>query len=212
MNNTLIFLRHGATQLTRDQNDVEKILPISAWTLSDDGEKQAERAAENPAFQDVNVIVISTEEKAYQTALPLIERLQKAGKKFELIRSHEIRELNRDEGGYLDKKEYDEAAEQAITNRDISVNNWETASHALERFTSEIGRVDIENDNKKIMFIGHGYTFGMYFAQQQNKLDDKRLYERIHKVPFCEWGMMKDGKILRSLLPEMEERPGERMV
>jgi broad specificity phosphatase PhoE len=211
MNNTLVFLRHGATQLTKDST-TDEVLPISRWVLSGEGKIQAEKAAENPELQDVDLIVISTEEKAWETAQPLIERLRKEGRKFEIVRSERIAELNRDEGGYMDKQTYEKAAKEMLMNRDVSVSNWETANHALERFTTGVGIVDAEYSNRKILFIGHGYTFGMYFAQQKGELD-KNLYEWVHSRGFCDWGIVKDGKVIRDLGPNQEwERPGEKMV
>lgn len=212
MNNTLLFLRHGRTGPTYDSRDPKKILPISEWLLTDKGQKQAEDAAKIAELQDVDLIVISTEKKAWDTVQPLIEHLKKAGKKFEVVQSEHIAELNRDAGGHMESDVYEQAAKEAITNRDVSVHNWEKANDALARFTKGVGMIDAEYSNKKILFIGHGYTFGMYFAQQEGTLDKRKLYERIHEVPYGGWGMIKDGKVLRSLLPKMEEQPGEPMV
>lgn len=216
MNNTLLFLRHGKTGPKRDPNDSEKILGISEWELTEEGRLQSEEAAEISELQDVDLIVVSTEEKAWQTAQPLIERLTAAGKKFDVVRSEWIAELNRDEGGYLAVEPYEAAAKEALTQRDVPIRTehgeWETANHALERFTTGVGMVDAEYSNKKILFIGHGYTIGMYFAQQEKSLEKPELYERVHKIPLCAWGEVKNGEVLCSVFPKMEERLGERMV
>lgn len=216
MNNTLLFLRHGQTGPKHDPADPEKILGISEWELTEEGRQQSEKAAEIPELQDVDVIVVSTEEKAWQTAQPLIERLKAEGKQFVVVRSEKIAELNRDKGGYLAKEPYEEAAKQALANRDLAVRTahgeWETANQALERFTTGVGIVDAEYTNKKILFIGHGYTIGMYFAQQEKTLDKENLYERVHRVPLCGWGMVREGRVLRSIFPRMEEPLGEKMI
>ena len=215
MNNTLLFLRHGHTEPKRDPKDSEKILGISEWELSEKGKQQSNEAARIAELQDVDLIVVSTEEKAWQTAQPLIEWLKAVGKKFEVVRSEWIADLDRDEGGYMAVEPYEAAAKEALTHRDIPIRTehgeWETADHACERFTTGVGMVDAEYSNKKILFIGHGYTIGMYFAQQEGALDEPNLYERVHGVPLCGWGMMKDGEVLKSVFPKMEERLGEKM-
>lgn len=203
MSRILVFLRHGQTKVEPK--------PISEWVLTEEGERQAQRAAENPEMQDVDLIVISSEEKAWQTAKPLIERLERAGKKPEIIRSAQIAELNRDEGGHMNKEEYEKAVHDTLSNRDISVHNWETANHARERFGKEVERIAAENPEKKVLFIGHGYTFGMYFAEKHERLDD-RLYDYVHESTFCSWGMVKNGKAEWPIKPYEMERPGEKMV
>jgi broad specificity phosphatase PhoE len=216
MNNTLLFLRHGQTGPAYDAKDPKKVLGISEWLLTEDGKRQSEEAAKNAEFDDVDLIVISTEKKAWDTAQPLIKRLQAAGKKFEIVQSDHIAELDRDKGGYLAKEPYEAAAKEALTHRDVPIRTehgeWETANHALERFTKGVGMIDAEYSNKKILFIGHGYTTGMYFAQQEKTLDEQNLYERVHKIPLCAWGKVKNGEVLHSVFPKMEERIGEKMV
>jgi broad specificity phosphatase PhoE len=216
MNNTLMFLRHGKTGPKRDLEDSEKVLGISEWELTQEGRIQSEIAAKISELQDVDLIVVSTEEKAWQTAQPLIARLRNAGRKVDIVRSEWIAELNRDEGGYMDVEPYEAAAKEALTHRDVPIRTeqgeWETANHALERFTTGVGMVDAEYSNKKILFIGHGYTIGMYFAQLEKTLEKPELYERVHKIPLCAWGEVRNGEVLRSVFPKMEERFGERMV
>ncbi len=70
MNNTFYFLRHGKTQ--KDQK-----VPISKWKLSEIGEDQAGRLAQEGVFNSVDVIFSSTEDKSYETAKPIAEQLGK---------------------------------------------------------------------------------------------------------------------------------------
>lgn len=216
MNNTLLFLRHGHTEPKYDPENPDEYLGISEWELSSKGKLQSEEAATIPELQDVDLIVVSSEEKAMQTAEPLIRRLREAGKNVDIVRSERIAELNRDEGGYMAVDPYEAAAKEALTHRDVPIRTekgeWETANHALERFTTGVGIIDAEYSNKKILFIGHGYTIGMYFAQQEGTLDKEKLYERVHGVPNCGWGMVREGRVLKSVFPDMKERAGEKLV
>lgn len=187
MNNTLIFLRHGKPRVTGDK-------PISLWGLSDTGLAQAQEAVNNPEFQDVDAIVVSGEDKALQTALPLAKKL---GKEADIIREPQISELNRDKGGFLAQAIYEEAVHKTLTERDVSVYHWETGAHALERFSRAIKEIDQKYEGKKILIVGHGMTFNLYFAKVLGELD--KIAERFARNTFCDWGVIKDGKVTRDL-------------
>lgn len=125
MNNTFYFLRHGETK--KDKN-----IPISQWTLSEKGDEQAERLAQEGVFKDVDIIISSTEQKAYQTAKPTADALGK-----EIRQIEEISELDRDKGGFMESEEYEKAVKYCLEHLDKSIHNWETANNALERFAKK---------------------------------------------------------------------------
>jgi broad specificity phosphatase PhoE len=187
MNNTLIFLRHGKTKVTGEK-------PVSQWDLSETGYTQAEEVAKNPEFLDVDVIIVSGEEKAYQTVLPLAKAI---GKESEIIREPQISELDRDKGGHLDHHTYEKYVHETFMNRDMPAPNWETANHALERFSKAIKEIDHRYEGKKILIVGHGMTFNLYFAKVLGELD--KIAERFARNTFCDWGVIKDGNVVRDL-------------
>jgi len=82
MSNTLYFLRYAATQLVQFK-------PRSKWTLSEEGVYAAEGLAGSPVFDNVDIIISSDEEKAYQTAKPLADKLGK-----DIMRMPELNELD----------------------------------------------------------------------------------------------------------------------
>ena len=165
--------------------------------------------ARNENFKDIDVIVISGEDKAYQTAEHLIQHLQSQGRKIEVIRESKINELGRDRGGFLDKEKYEEVAKRSLSNPEESINGWEPAARARERFTNGVEEIDQRFEGKKIAFVGHGYTMNMYFAQKMGELE--RVYERLHTNDFCDWGVVRDGKVVKDLGPDLG-RVGERLV
>ncbi len=185
MNNTFYFLRHGKTK-------VDKELPISQWVLSDVGEEQARQRAQEGTFDEIDVIFSSTEEKAYQTAKPIADKLQK-----EIIQLEEISELNRNRGGFMEAEEYEKAVEYCLLNPEKSVNSWETAESALRRFSQKIEELDSMYENKKILVVGHGYTINMYFAKLLGKLGT--VYERLNTNGFADWGVVKAGTVVRDI-------------
>ncbi len=185
MNNTFYFLRHGKTK-------VDKELSISKWVLSGVGEEQAKQLAQEGTFDEIDVIFSSTEEKAYQTAKPIADKLEK-----EVIQLEEISELNRDKGGFMEAEEYEKAVERCLLNPEESVNNWETAESALQRFSKKVEELDSQYENKKILVVGHGYTINMYFAKLLGKMDT--VYERLNTNSFADWGVVKAGIVVRDI-------------
>ncbi len=185
MNNTFYFLRHGETK--KDRN-----VPISRWILSDKGEQQAEELAQGDIFDDVDLIFSSTEEKAYQTAQPIAEKL---GKK--IIQLKEITELNRDKAGFMDPDEYEESVKYCLEHLDKSVHNWETANAALDRFSNKIEEIDKAYENQKILIVGHGFTINLYFAKLLNLLKD--VYERYNTNNYADWGIVKNGEVVKDI-------------
>lgn len=185
MNNTFYFLRHGETK-------VDKNTPISKWVLSKTGEAQAEQLVKEGVFKNVDIIFSSTEDKAYKTALPTAESLEK-----EVIRLKEIVELKRDNGTFLELDEYEKTIKQCLEHPNESFNNWETASHALERFSGKISDLDKHYENKKILVVGHGYTINMYFAKLLGVLD--KVYERLSMNNFADWGIVKNQKVVKDI-------------
>lgn len=185
MNNTFYLLRHGET-------GVNKNMPISRWVLSATGETQAKQLAQESVFKDVDLIFSSTEEKAYKTALPIAESLGKKVTKLE-----EIVELDRDQAAFMKAEDYERAIEDCLKHQSESVNNWETAAHALERFEKKIGEIDKEYENKKILIVGHGFTINLYFAKLLGARD--KVYERLSANNFADWGTVKNQTVVKDI-------------
>lgn len=185
MNNTFYLLRHGATKK-------DSAVPISKWSLSEKGEEQARKLAEEDVFDEVDIIISSTEEKAYQTAKPIADKLRK-----EIIQYKEISELNRDMGGFMGPEDYEEAVKYALENLDKSLHNWETAESALERFSKKIEEIDNDYEDKKILVVGHGFTINLYFAKLLNKLNE--VYERFNTNDYADWGIIKNNQVIKDI-------------
>ncbi|OGD78435.1 hypothetical protein A2615_03120 [Candidatus Curtissbacteria bacterium RIFOXYD1_FULL_41_36] len=185
MNNTFYFLRHGQTK--RDSG-----VPISKWTLSDKGEEQAKKLAQEGVFDDVDIIVSSTEEKAYRTAQPIADKLG-----LDIVQAEEISELNRDKGGFMEPYKYEESVKACLENLDNSVDSWETAAHALNRFSAKIDELDRNYEAKKILVVGHGFTINLYFAKLLGVLDE--VYKRFSTNSYADWGVVKNDAVLKDI-------------
>lgn len=178
-------MRHGKTRVD-SQN------PISEWVLSDKGLEQSKSLADLNVFKDIDCIYASSEKKAYQTAKPIALKLGK-----EITQFSEIRELDRDHGDFLDREKYEETVKYSFENREESVNNWETASAAIQRFTNKITEIDREQEDKNILIVGHGMTINMYFADVLGAAN--KTHERFNENTFAYWGIIKNGQVIRDL-------------
>lgn len=185
MNNTFYFLRHEATK-------IDSTILVSKWQLSKIGEENAKKLARQDFFDDVDFIFSSTEEKAYQTAKPIADKL---GKK--IIQLREISELDRDKGGFMQMEDFEKTLKQSLEHLDVSTNNWESATHALERFSKKVDEIDKQYENKKILIVGHGITINLYFAKLLGLLDT--VYLRLDTNSYGDWGIVKDKGVIKDI-------------
>ncbi|MFX1411689.1 MAG: histidine phosphatase family protein [Promethearchaeota archaeon] len=184
-NNTLIFLRHAETKVNKD-------LAISKWILTEYGKESAINLFKLDLLEDVDLIITSDEEKAFQTAFPLAEKLKK-----EIIRDKKLNEIMRDKGKFLKKDEYLKTMKLCMTNKNQSFNNWETAENALKRFSKEIEEIDSRYSNKYILIVSHGGVINLYFAKILGKLNN--VFSRALSNSFCDYGIIQDGKIIKDI-------------
>ncbi|MFX0001253.1 MAG: histidine phosphatase family protein [Candidatus Hodarchaeota archaeon] len=185
-NNILIILRHAETEV--DENT-----KISKWVLTEKGQNEAIKLFNSDLFDDVDIIITSKEEKAYQTAYPLLKKLHK-----KIIKNKNLNEIFRDNGRYLKSKtEYLKTMKLCVENRNQSYDNWETANHALERFSKAIQDIELKFSNKKILIIAHGGVINLYFAKILGELD--KIFERLSTNTFLDYGIIKNKKVIRDI-------------
>ncbi len=185
VNNILIFLRHAETK-------VVKRVKNSEWPLTNKGELDALDIAKSKFFDDIDIIIASAEEKAYETILPLAEKLKK-----KILREADLNEIMRDHGKFLGTKEYLSTMKLCMINKDQSFNNWETANKALMRFSKKIEEIDYKFDEKKILIVSHGTVINLYFASFLGKLDS--VFIRAQTNTFCDYGIIQNKKVIKDI-------------
>ncbi|MHA1913349.1 MAG: histidine phosphatase family protein [Promethearchaeota archaeon] len=183
--NLFILLRHAETEVERDVKN-------SKWGLSNKGKQEAFNLSKLEFLDDIDVIITSNEDKAYKTATPLAEKLKK-----EIFRTKELNEINRDNGRFLGNEDYLKTMKLCMTIRDQSFINWETANHALDRFSAKLQEVDSYYENKKILIVAHGGIINLYFAKLLGKLD--HLFDRYSTNTFCDYGIIQNNKVIKDI-------------
>ncbi len=185
MNNTIIFFRHAETKK-------DKSIPVSEWVLTEEGEKNVQEVVDSCVFDDVDVIIASTETKAFQSVEPLAKKLRK-----DVIQIKELSEINRDSGELMSKEEYHEMKVKIFQDLDYTNFGWETCRHALNRFKKAVEEIDRKYEGKKIIIASHGTVMSLYFADLQGKLD--KLMERWKGLGFCDYGIVENGKVVKDI-------------
>lgn len=160
--------------------------------MSERGKRDAGQLALSGIFNHIDIIITSCEEKAFQTALPIAERLGK-----EIASFVELNDLYKKES-FLKDNRFFKAVESCLKNPCKSLNGWETANHALDRFSQKIDEIDSAHDDKNILIVSHGCVLGLYFARTLGKMDE--VYERWRLTPFCAWGIIKNGKVIKDII------------
>ena len=166
MSNTLYLVRHAHSQQTA--------LPVETWPLSDLGRQQAQRLADLPFWQDVQVICTSVEPKALQTA-----QIVAARRDLPVEPVFDLRELL-SPGDLVG--DYKSAVRQAFNNPTASVNGWEPAGEAQTRIVTAIERVLLLHEDKTLAVVSHGLALTLYLAYLTDISPSLELW---HSLPFA---------------------------
>jgi broad specificity phosphatase PhoE len=186
MQNTMIFLRHA--KVKKDTNAHSE-----KWVLSDEGLKYIEEVFATGIFDDVNVIISSSQKMCIQTAYFLADRLGK-----EIITNPDLNEIEKGTKLIETSDEYLELAESVLTNYEKSIENWEPANKAFKRYQLAIERIDKEYNHKKILIVSHGIVMSLYFTHML-KEPLSNIFPRYKSLKQCAWGRIRDGKVERDI-------------
>ncbi len=187
MNNTYIFLRHALTT-------IDKELPAEKWVISDKGIEDICSVVSSGKFDDVDVIIASSEKKSIQTAFYLSERI---GKDINL--NPNLKELDRGEEIIDSQEDYETRVWRIFDNSSGCNFGWETAENALGRFKRGMSRIENTYSNKKIFIVSHGIALTVFFGDLLG-LKNEELFPRWKKLKFCAWGTIIDGKVDRDIV------------
>ena len=185
----MIFLRHARIKKDSDSHS-EK------WVLSDEGIKYIEEMFAAGTFDDVDVIISSSQKMCIQTAFFLSERLGK-----EIITNPGLNEIEKGVKLIETSDEYMELAKEVLTNYEKSIANWEPANKAFKRYQMTIERIDKEYNHKKILIVSHGIVMNLYFTHML-KLPLSNLFPRYKSLKQCAWGIIKDNVVERDITEE----------
>jgi broad specificity phosphatase PhoE len=138
--------------LTHPQVEIDPLVPVPDWGLSQTGLRRAREGAGLPVFSGVRHIVSSAERKALQTAEIFAARLGLAVEVDGLMH-----ENDRSATGFLPPAEFETVADRFFAAPDESVRGWETARAAQARIVAR-ARAHLERlpAGEPVLFVGHG--------------------------------------------------------
>jgi broad specificity phosphatase PhoE len=183
---TLIhLLRHAETKL-------DPSIPVDRWHLSEEGLESAQALASSGVFDNVDMIVTSAEDKAYQTAVPIAKRIDA-----DIASNSSFNELNRGFGPFTSHQEYLEQVRIALTVPESSASGWETAADALRRFEQGIDSIESGTGASSLLLVSHGMVLSLYFA---HLLKAEEVYKRWRRLDFCSWGTVTNRKVVKDIV------------
>lgn len=146
----LYLITHAHTQ-SQPREDA------TLWQLSPTGHKQAALLAQQPFWNQVEQIVLSTEAKTRLTIVPVLE--QRGLPVYEDARLNELRRV-----GWVTNEEYKERVRQLFAKPTHSIQDWESAQDALQRVLTAIEHLCVQFAGKRVALVGHGLTLSLYRA------------------------------------------------
>ncbi|UCH04892.1 MAG: histidine phosphatase family protein [Candidatus Thorarchaeota archaeon] len=183
---TLIhLLRHAETKL-------DPSVPADRWHISEKGMESARVLASSGVFDNVDMIVTSAEDKAYETAMPIAKRID-----VDITRNSSFNEMNRGTGPFTSHEEYLERVHSALSVPESSISGWETAANALRRFEQGIHNIESETGARSLLLVSHGLVLSLYFA---HLLGTEEVYERWRRLDFCSWGTVRNRKVVKDIV------------
>ena len=164
------FLRY----ITHPQVQINPLIPIPEWCLSDQGRERAAEFGKLPILQSVNKIVSSGEMKALETA-----EIISAAIGIPIVTREKTHENDRSATGFLEPTEFEKVADVFFSSPKKSIRGWETAFDAQARIVSEAIQAIDEQSEGDILMVGHGAVGTLLYCHLA-KLGIDRRYDQPH--------------------------------
>ncbi len=165
----IIIIRHF-------KPEINKNIPVSRWTLNDEGIKEMNKLLNTFLFKNITKIHSSPENKALITA-----KLISNKKNIPLIINKKIKEVDRSKSGFIEG-DYKEIAKSYLTNTKFEYQ-WEDIKSVKKRAKEFIN--EIERETETIIIVSHG----MFLSILLHKYFKKDI------VDF--WSNLKFGEIIK---------------
>lgn len=125
------------------------------WHLSPAGEDQAAALAQQPWWDHVDLVVLSSEPKTRLTVAPVM-----AARNLPQVVDPRFDELKRD--GWAD--DYAALVRQAFAEPDVAVAGWEAAASAQARFVAGMDALTAAHPDATLALVSHGLVLSLYRA------------------------------------------------
>jgi broad specificity phosphatase PhoE len=187
--------------ITHPQVEIDPMMPVPDWGLSETGRTRARQASQMPWATTLQRIISSTERKAIETA-EILGNL--AGPAIEIV--PEMHENDRSATGFLPPAEFESAADWFFAHPDDSFNGWERAIDAQARIVSAVTHILDEHDpDVPIAFVGHGgvgtllkcHLSGAFISRGHDQPaggGNLFAFSLADRIVTCDWTPMEEWK------------------
>lgn len=137
--------------LTHPQVQIDPIIPVPSWGLSEVGRARTEAIAGTGQLSATTQIICSGERKAIETAEIIAAKLS-----VDVEVRQAMHENDRSATGFLIPAEFEAVANEFFAQPDVSIRGWERAIDAQLRIVREVEHVLARNRPGDVLFVGHG--------------------------------------------------------
>ena len=137
--------------ITHPQVQIDPLIPVPEWGLSDIGRMRAKQFASLPILEATTAIISSAEKKAIETAEIVSDAIDV---------SIEVREKthenDRSATGFLEPNEFELVADNFFAHPRTSIRGWERAIDVQSRIVQEVEQTVERHAQGDLLMVGHG--------------------------------------------------------
>jgi broad specificity phosphatase PhoE len=185
MTKYLILIKHSVPEIEQDQ-------PANTWRLSNEGQRRAQRLAEELLSFEPEVILSSDEPKARQTADILSHHLQ-----LDMQTLPDLREHDRSNVPFLSHAAFQTSIRDFFQRPDELVFGRETADQAYRRFYRAVHSILIEYRNKTVIVVTHGTVISLFVSRLTGS-SDIELWNQLGLPSFVAMDLGSNTVIVKS--------------
>ena len=185
MTKYLILVKHSVPEIEQEQ-------PANTWRLSNEGQRRAQRLAEELLRFEPEVILSSDEPKARETAEILSQRLQ-----LDVQTLPNLHEHDRSNVPFLSHDAFQTSIRDFFQRPDELVFGRETADQAHTRFYRAAHSILTEHRNKTVIIVTHGTVISL-FVSRLTGTSDLELWDRLGLPSFVAMDLASNPLIVRS--------------
>ncbi|HZW05211.1 MAG TPA: histidine phosphatase family protein [Anaerolineaceae bacterium] len=162
----LILVKHSLPEIVFDR-------PPSQWRLSAEGRRRCLTLASRLASYYPARVITSPEQKAYETARRVSQKLG-----VPLLINDRIYEHRRDQVAYLPGEQFRQSVQQMMQRPELRVFGEESAAESLARFSNAIWRLLEQFPSQTLVVVSHGTVISL-FAAACCQLEPFELWNRL---------------------------------
>jgi broad specificity phosphatase PhoE len=185
MTKYLILVKHSVPEIEQDQ-------PANTWRLSNEGQRRAQRLAEELLSFEPEIVLSSDEPKSVETAEILSHRLQ-----LDMHTLPGLHEHDRSNVPFLSHDAFQASMRDFFQRPDALVFGRETADQAHNRFYRAVHSILTEYRNNTVIIVAHGTVISLFVARLTGT-SDLELWNRLGLPSFVVMDLGSNTVIVKS--------------